>query len=88
MNPILVAAGFGMLGALARLLIVCVKTLTLDKKITKDMMIIYGVSMISIGAFSGIVLSYGKMLSFLAGYAGIDLLNGYYKIFTQKLKIK
>ena len=45
---------------------------------------VYAVVVLAVGAFSGIVLSYGKVLSFLAGYAGLDLIEGYYKVFKKR----
>ena len=87
MNEILLAAGFGILGAIVRIIIVSLKTLQLKKKINYQGFGIYALVILSVGAFSGIILSYGKVLSFLAGYAGLDLIDGYYKVFKRK-KIK
>lgn len=56
----------------------------LKKKIAYSGFFVYSLVVLAVGAFSGIVLSYGKVLSFLAGYAGLDLIEGYYKIFKRK----
>ena len=89
MNEILLAALLGIGGALTRFLITSLKTLQLKQKIRISSLLIYGVSLLFIGAFSGIVLSFGKALSFLGGYAGLDLLDGFYKTFkNKKIKIK
>jgi len=87
MNEILIAAGFGIMGALVRVLVVSLKTAQLKRKISFQGFGVYAMVVLAVGAFSGIVLSYGKILSFLAGYAGLDLIEGYYKTFKKK-KIK
>ena len=40
--------------------------------------------LIACGAFSGILFGFAKQLSFLGGYAGMDLIDGYYKHFKRK----
>tara|TARA_Y100000310_G_scaffold153608_1_gene153019 strand:- start:4820 stop:5089 length:270 start_codon:yes stop_codon:yes gene_type:complete len=87
MNEILLAAGFGIMGALVRVLVVTLKTAQLKKKVSFQGLSVYAVVVLTVGAFSGILLSYGKILSFLAGYAGLDLIDGYYRAFRKK-KIK
>jgi len=87
MNEILIAAGFGIAGAIVRVLITSLKTVQLKKKISFAGLGVYIVVVLAVGAFSGIILSYGKVLSFLAGYAGLDLIDGYSKVFKKK-KIK
>ena len=84
MNEILIAAGFGIIGGLVRILITSLKTIQLKKKLSFTGLGIYAIVVITIGAFSGIILSYGKILSFLGGYAGLDLIDGYYKAFKKK----
>ena len=39
--------------------------------------------MVATGILSGIVLSYSKALGFLGGYAGVDLMDVYYKKFMK-----
>ena len=88
MKEILIAAGFGIFGGLTRLLVISLRTIQLKKQKTSyTNLFIYGLILIFTGAFSGIILSYGKILSFLGGYAALDLMDGYYKIFRNK-KIK
>lgn len=84
MNEIIIAAGFGVLGALTRVLITSLKIMQEKIKIDTKRLLIYAIVILAIGAFSGIVLSYGKVLSFLAGYAGLDLIEGFYKTFKKK----
>ena len=77
------SAGFGVLGGIVRVLVTGLKSLG-TIKINKTKFLLYAVVVISIGVFSGIVLGFGKILSFLAGYAGLDLIDGYYNIFKKK----
>ena len=86
MNELLISAGFGIIGAIVRVLIVSLQTVQL-KKISYSGFWIYTLVVLAVGAFSVIILSYGKTISFLAGYAGLDLIEGYYKVFKKK-KIK
>ena len=87
MNEILISAFFGILGALVRVLVDFVKVYSLERNVDYKRFLFYVIVVISIGAFSGIVLGYNKALGFLGGYAGLDLLDGYYKNFKKK-KIK
>jgi hypothetical protein len=85
---ILIAAGFGILGGLVRLLVVGLKAVQF-RRISWQGLWVYAVVVLSVGAFSGILLNFGKVLSFLAGYAGLDLIEGYYKTFMKtKVKIR
>lgn len=84
MNELLISAGFGILGAVVRVLIVSLQIAQLRKNVMASGFMLYALVVVAIGAFSGIVLSYGKVLSFLAGYAGLDLIEGYYKVFSKK----
>ncbi len=90
MNEILIGAGFGIAGSLVRVLVAGLKNSSnKGRGINKNGFILYSVVVISIGAFSGIILGFGKVMSFLAGYAGLDLIDGYYAIFKKKsIKIK
>ena len=83
---ILVASGFGMLGGIVRLLVVSLKAFQF-RRISWNGFWIYAVIVIAVGVFSGVVLNFGSVLSFLAGYAGLDLIEGYYKTFM-KTKVK
>ena len=84
MNDLIISAGFGIIGAIVRVLVVSLQITQLKKKIAYSGFMVYALVVLSIGAFSGIVLSYGKVLSFLAGYAGLDLIEGYYKVFKKR----
>jgi len=86
MEPVLTFAIFGALGGLTRVLVSYLKNNNYNKgeSIDKKMLSLYTLILLVIGAFTGIVLSYSKPLSFLAGYAGIDLIDGFYKSFMKK----
>ena len=89
MNELISSIGFGILGGVARVLIDFLRTYQSGEKINFKRMWIYFFIVIVAGAFSGIVLDFGKTLSFLGGYAGLDLINGYYRTFkNKKIKIK
>ena len=83
---ILIAAGFGILGGVVRLLVVSLKAFQF-RKISWQGLWVYAIVVLAVGAFSGILLNFGSILSFLAGYAGLDLIEGYYKTFM-KTKVK
>ncbi len=84
---VLAGAGFGVLGGAVRFAITVVKTLSINRKIAAQGLLMYAAMLILVGAFSGLMLNYGNVISFLAGYAGLDLMDGYYKAFSRK-KIK
>jgi hypothetical protein len=86
MNEVLLAAIFGVFGGLVRALITILKTRQIHK-INFAGVMLYLIVVLAVGAFSGIVLSFGKILSFLGGYAGLDLIEGYYKTMKSK-KVK
>lgn len=87
MIDLLVSILYGVLGALIRLLISLLKNYQTEGKINFKRLWFFFVLLIFVGAFSGIVLGINKQLSLLGGYAGIDLIDGYYKAFKRK-KIK
>jgi hypothetical protein len=82
-NLVLYGALFGLLGGVVRFLVTSLKASTI-RKISWKGLILYGIIVIFIGAFSGILLNFGNVLSFLAGYAGLDLIEGYAKVFKKK----
>ena len=84
MNEVIMFGLFGMMGGAVRVFIGALKTYQLKGEIDKGSLGIYIVSLLVIGAFTGIVMGYGKVISFLAGYAGIDLIEGFYKSFMKK----
>jgi len=84
MSELTTAILFGILGGAARLLVDLIKTYQLKKKIDFRRFGFYIILLISFGAFSGIIFGFAKQLSFLGGYAGMDLIDGYYKHFKRK----
>jgi len=84
MEPLLSAIGYGILGGFLRILVTLLKTFQAKQEINWNGMFVYVIVLLAVGAFSGIVLGYGTIISFLGGYAGIDLLDGYYKSFSKK----
>jgi len=86
MNEILLSALYGILGGVVRAIVTIFK-IGHVKKINLSGILLYSLVMVVIGAFSGIVLGFGSMLSFLGGYAGLDLMEGYAKTMRDK-KIK
>ena len=81
MNEILLFSIYGILGSLVRVLVDFIKSYSSENKFNYKRFLFYIVVVLSIGAFSGIVVSFNKPLSFLGGYAGLDLIDGYYKTF-------
>ncbi|MEK6937074.1 MAG: hypothetical protein AABW58_03305 [Nanoarchaeota archaeon] len=84
MNDLTGAILFGILGGAARLVVDLIKSWQLKRKINFRRFGFYVILIISFGAFSGIVFGFMKQLSFLGGYAGLDLIDGYYKHFKRK----
>lgn len=82
-NELGISALFGMLGGLARFFVASLKTLQ-TSKISWKGFLLYGLIIILVGTFSGIVLGFGKVISFLGGYVGLDLLDGFYATFKKK----
>ena len=75
---------YGIGGGLVRLIIDLIKTRQQKKKLDQSKFLFYMVVLIVCGAFSGILFSFAGQLSFLGGYAGMDLIDGYYKHFKRK----
>ncbi len=88
-NDALMACVFGCMGGLIRSMISLLNSKVKKKVIIwKYWMISTTVSGI-VGAFMGIVLGFGLAISFLAGYAGLDIIDGIYKTFkSQKVIVK
>ena len=80
---VLYAALFGLLGGAVRFLVTSLKA-SVVRKVSWRGLILYGVIVLFVGAFSGVLLNFGRVLSFLAGYAGLDLIEGYAKVFKSK----
>lgn len=83
-NEVVLFAGFGMIGGIVRFLIGILKNYQTDRKMNKKMMLLYFISLSIMGAFSGIVLGLGRIISFLGGYAAVDLMDGYHRSFMKK----
>ncbi len=85
---VLYGALFGLLGGIMRFFVTSLKASVL-RKVSWKGIVLYGIIVICIGAFSGVLLNFGKVLAFLAGYAGLDLIEGYAKVFKKKgIKLK
>ena len=83
---LLLSASFGALGAVLRVLVTLKKYHEIYKSMRRESFLTYAVCAVVIGVFSGIILDFGMIGSFLAGYAGVDLMKGYYAAF-KKTKI-
>jgi len=86
MSSLIIAASFGIFGALMRVAVDYIKCFVFKQKMKVRGVLFYGVSAIIIGAFLGIVLDFGWAIGFLSGYAGLDILDGLYKV-ARKIKI-
>ena len=75
---------YGITGGLARLVVDLIKTYMSKKKPNFTRLGFYIILLIAFGAFSGIIFGFAGQLSFLGGYAGLDLIDGYYKHFRRK----
>ena len=84
MTELTTAIAYGVLGGVARLCVDLIKTYQLKKKIDFRKFGFYIILIIAFGAFSGIIFGFAKQLSFLGGYSGMDLIDGYYKHFKRK----
>ena len=84
-NELLLSIGFGVLGAVCRVLVTYVQMSHDNKKMNPHGFFLYAVTLLTIGAFSGVNFSTaGTMLSLLSGYAGMDLMDGYAKALKGK----
>lgn len=86
MNALILAALFGVVGALIRVSADSMKHRVINRRLEKKGLLFYGVSIVIVGAFLGVVLDYGWPVSLLAGYAGQDILDGVYRVF-KKVKV-
>ena len=84
---VLASAGFGILGSILRIGVAATKIMQLKRKIRTHGIFFYAIVAIVSGAFAGIMLNYGWLGSFLAGYMALDLMEGFYNQF-KKTKIK
>ena len=89
MNEITLAITFGIIGAAVRALSDLLYARALEVKSSFNGVITYVLLISIIGIFASIVLSFSPVLSFLGGYAGVDLVAGYYKLMiSKKIAIK
>jgi len=84
MTDLINAMLYGIGGGLVRLIIDLIKAYQKKEKVDQSKLWFYMIVLIACGAFSGILFGFAKQLSFLGGYAGMDLIDGYYKHFKRK----
>jgi di/tricarboxylate transporter len=82
-NEIAVAGLLGGVGGLVRGLVGIFKAMRQKEKFNFKYCILTIVIAIIIGAFTGIIVSKDYRVNLLAGYAGIDILEGLYKGFKR-----
>lgn len=88
MEGIFLAALLGGIGGLTRGLVGLLKALSLRRRILWLYYLITVAIAVVIGIFVGIIFDFDPRLSLLAGYAGIDILEGIYKSFkVQKVYV-
>ena len=84
----LLFAGIGILGGLLKVIISSLKRVALREKIAWNVFWLYFLVIVSVSGFTGIVLSTaGKIVSFIGGYAALDLVGSFGKSFM-KTKFK
>jgi len=89
MNEIIIGIIAGSIGGLIRTLITLSYGLIDKRKLNFTNIILYFFTFIFTGALAGLVFGPGKVLSFVMGFVGIDLLDTYYKaIMKKKVNIK
>jgi fluoride ion exporter CrcB/FEX len=81
-TQVLYPALLGGIGGLTRGLIGLLKALSLKRKILWGYYAITVLVSAILGIFIGIVFNFDYRLSLLAGYAGLDILEGIYKSFA------
>ena len=85
MNTILLSGMMGGLGGMARACIGLRKAMTVKKKVVWSYWFVtIGIAVV-IGVAAGIMLNTDPKWSILAGYAGTDVLEGFYKMFRKQL---
>ncbi len=82
MDIIVISGILGGIGGLTRGVVGLLKALSLRRRIIWTYYAITVLVAMIIGAFVGIIFSFDKRLSLLAGYAGTDILEGIYKSFA------
>jgi len=77
---LLTAAGFGFFGGIVRALVGLMKVKNIKKKFNLMYFLVTVAASGLIGTFTGMLVGADYRLSLLAGYAGIDIIEGVYKI--------
>lgn len=89
LSQVIYPALLGGVGGLTRGLIGLLKALSLKRKILWGYYAITVAVSAIIGIFIGIIFNFDYRLSLLAGYAGLDILEGIYKSFSvQKVYVQ
>jgi len=81
-TELILPALLGGVGGLTRGFIGLLKALSLRRKILWGYYAITVVIAVIIGIFTGLIFNFDYRLSLLAGYAGVDILEGIYKSFA------
>ncbi|MEK6825744.1 MAG: hypothetical protein AABY00_03080 [Nanoarchaeota archaeon] len=86
---VLFAAGWGVLGAVLRFSFDIFKLTQTKSVIHVQGLLVYGSVILITGILAGILLDYGWIGSLIAGYAGLDLVEGIHNQFKKtKVEIK
>ena len=87
-EEVIIPAALGGIGGLTRGVIGLLKALSLRRRILWGYYALTVAVAAIIGIFTGIIFNFDYRLSLLAGYAGLDILEGIYKSFkVQKVYI-
>ena len=81
MDGIVFAGLMGLFGGLTRSVVGLLKAMSLRRRILWGYWVITALTSVIIGVFVGIIFDFDPRLSLLAGYAGLDILEGVYKSF-------
>lgn len=84
LSALLSSALWGLFGALVRVCISLLKARQLRSAITVRGFALYAFIVLMTGIFAGIIFNFGRAGSFIGGYAGIDIMEGFYKAFKGK----
>ncbi len=79
MNILVYSAAFGFFGGLVRALVGVMKLSKPSKEFNGKYMILTLIGSGLIGMFAAMLVGYNTQVALLAGYAGIDLIDGLYK---------
>jgi len=84
MDPILIGLIAGSIGGAIRTLVTIAYSVMSGNKLNFFNLMFYLVTFVLTGALTGLVFGPGKVLSFVMGFVGIDLLDTYYKAIMKK----